>query len=145
MAAGRPRKFESVEEMQIEIDKYFKQCKTDDDPATVQGLALALGYNSRQSLLNYEGYSDEFLDTIKRAKLRIENAKITGALKGKLNPTIVIFDLKNNHDHKDKTETEFSGALPVVWQEQRNYQTKEATGNVTIVNGLQTKAGIVPK
>jgi predicted ATPase len=34
-------------------------------------LALALGFNSRQALLNYQG-KEEFHDTIVRAKARVE-------------------------------------------------------------------------
>ena len=40
-------------------------------PLTITGLALALGFNSRQSLLNYQE-KEEFLDTIARAKARVE-------------------------------------------------------------------------
>ena len=38
---------------------------------TITGLALALGFNSRQSLLNYQA-KEEFLDTITRAKAKVE-------------------------------------------------------------------------
>ena len=38
---------------------------------TITGLALALGFNSRQTLLNYQG-KEEFMDTIKRAKAIVE-------------------------------------------------------------------------
>lgn len=65
---GRPRKYESVAEMQKAIDEYFNA----GNKTTICGLALHLGFNSRQSLLNYEGYGEEFLDTIKHAKSRIE-------------------------------------------------------------------------
>lgn len=89
---GRPPAFTSVEEMQILIDKYFEECdgkpfldkdgnpmrnkdgkiiRDDRRPYTVTGLALALGFNSRTSLLNYEG-KEEFVDTILRAKARVE-------------------------------------------------------------------------
>ena len=78
--------------MQEKIDAYFKECEgkimTDEEgkpllnkygqpiiygakPLTITGLALALGFVSRQSLLNYEA-KDEFFDTIKRAKARVE-------------------------------------------------------------------------
>ena len=40
-------------------------------PPTVTGLALALGFTSRQALLNYQAKA-EFVDTITRAKTRIE-------------------------------------------------------------------------
>ena len=90
--AGRPPIFTSAEEMQEKIDAYFKECEgkimKDEEgkpllnkygqpiiygakPLTITGLALALGFVSRQSLLNYEA-KDEFFDTIKRAKARVE-------------------------------------------------------------------------
>lgn len=65
---GRPRKFKSVAEMQKAIDEYFKTT----EKTTICGLALGLGFISRQSFLDYSGYSKEFSDTIKRAKTRIE-------------------------------------------------------------------------
>ncbi len=65
---GRPRKYQTVEQLQAAIDDYFETTKK----VTVTGLALHLGFNSRQSLINNEGYSEEFLDAIKRAKSRIE-------------------------------------------------------------------------
>lgn len=90
--AGRPPKFESADEMQKIIDVYFADCEgkpfLGDDgspvldkwgspimigahPPTVTGLALALGFNSRQTLLNYKA-KREFMDTITRAKMRVE-------------------------------------------------------------------------
>lgn len=89
---GRPPKFKSVKSMQKKIDKYFESCKgriltnkegeplldkhgrvviVDEKPPTITGLALALGFNSRQSLINYED-KEEFLDTITRAKAKVE-------------------------------------------------------------------------
>jgi hypothetical protein len=89
---GRPPMYKSAEEMQEKIDKYFEQCegtvKKDEEgnvltdkygdpvmfgrkPLTITGLALALGFNSRQALLNYQA-KDEFNDTIMRAKARVE-------------------------------------------------------------------------
>lgn len=89
---GRPLKYRSVKKMQEAIDAYFKECEgkvmTDDEgnavlnkyglpiiinsrPPTITGLALALGLNSRQALLNYQG-RPEFNDTIVRAKARVE-------------------------------------------------------------------------
>ena len=67
---GRPRKFSTPEEMQTAIDKYFE----DHPKPTICGLALALGFAQRKSLLNYEGYGEEFCNTVKRAKLIIEDS-----------------------------------------------------------------------
>lgn len=89
---GRPPKYKSKEEMEEKIEQYFKDCEghplTDDKgnqvynklghpvivdkrPPTVTGLALALGFNTRLSLLNYQG-KKEFMNTIMRAKARVE-------------------------------------------------------------------------
>lgn len=92
MAGGAPRKWKSVKAMQEAIDAYFEACKGEpfigDDgcavrdksgvpiiinakPPTVTGLALALGFTTRQGLINYQGRA-EFVDTITRAKSRCE-------------------------------------------------------------------------
>lgn len=69
---GRPLKFKSREELQKAVDGYFVMCEKDGEPETLTGLALALD-TTRETLLDYEK-RDEFSDTVKRAKLRIENA-----------------------------------------------------------------------
>lgn len=89
---GRPPFWETPEEMQAAIDGYFESCQgyalTDKDgnpvydkygypvimdkrPPTVTGLALALGFVSRQSLIDYQAKS-RFADTVARAKARVE-------------------------------------------------------------------------
>jgi hypothetical protein len=47
-------------------------------------------------------------ESIKRIKKRFENRVNVGALKGKLNATMAIFNLKNNYDWKDKSETDIT-------------------------------------
>lgn len=92
MGAGRPPMYNSAEEMQVLIDKYFDDCqgtilkdkdgnivynkygipiRYNEKPPTVTGLALALGFNCRLSLLNYQG-KEEFVNTITRAKAKVE-------------------------------------------------------------------------
>ena len=91
MAAGAPRKYKSVKQMQAAIDDYFKGCKgeplisdgvavTDKNgapvffgahPPTITGLALALGFTGRQALLDYQA-RPEFADTVTRAKTKCE-------------------------------------------------------------------------
>lgn len=89
---GRPLKYGTVAELEEAIESYFVECDgkpfTDDEgkvihdkngnpiihgmrPPTVTGLALHLGLNSRQALLNYQG-RPAFNDTVTRAKARIE-------------------------------------------------------------------------
>lgn len=69
---SRPPKYKTAEEMQKSIDEYFLKCEASEKPLTVTGLALHLGFTSRQALLNYQG-KKAFVDTVMRAKLRIES------------------------------------------------------------------------
>lgn len=96
---GRPLKFKTVEELQEKIDAYFDN--TPKDEWTITGLALALD-TYRQTLINYEN-KDEFLDTIKKAKQRVENGYEIDLKKAGRSGTI--FALKN-FDWKDKTEVD---------------------------------------
>ncbi len=88
-----PLRYKSAAEMSAAIEEYFKDCEghvlTDSSgktvydkngepvivgahPPTVTGLALALGFKTRQSLLNYQARSDKFNDIITVAKSRCE-------------------------------------------------------------------------
>lgn len=88
-----PLRYKSATEMSAAIEEYFKDCEghvlTDSSgktvydkggepmivgahPPTVTGLALALGFKTRQSLLNYQARSDKFNDIITVAKSRCE-------------------------------------------------------------------------
>ena len=100
---ARPNKFKSVEEMQKAIDNYFKECDANERPYTISGLAYALDTN-RQTLLDYQE-KDEFTDTIKKAKAKIEQFVEERLFVGN-NTAGVIFNLKNNYNWKDKQEIE---------------------------------------
>ena len=67
---GRPRKFQSAEELQKQINAFFKECDDNKELPTVTGLALALD-TSRTLLCNYEK-EPNFANIIKRAKSLIE-------------------------------------------------------------------------
>lgn len=133
MPAGRPPKYETPEQMQEVIDLYFlimrvretgdldliMDCSDEEhevmrniegSSATVSGLAYTLGM-TRQGLCEYAA-KDQFSDTVKKAKQRIEmyieqrlnNPACTGA----------IFNLKNNFGWKDSKETVHKGAIGVA-------------------------------
>jgi len=57
--------------MQSVIDDYFATCENENRIATITGLALHLGFASRQTLINYQR-KPQFDYTIARAKLRVE-------------------------------------------------------------------------
>lgn len=100
MSAGRPPIFEDAGSLQGAIDAYFEA--TDFSKITLTGLAYDLGFESRQSLYDYEK-REEFSYIIKRARLFIESAyetKLSGKEVGG-----AIFALKNM-GWKDKQEVE---------------------------------------
>lgn len=137
---GRPPKYSSVDEMQAAIDAYFTDCEgkvlQDADgnpvlykghpvmvgvkPPTVTGLALALGFASRQAMLNYQGRK-QFNDTITRAKSRCE-AYAESRLYDKSGATGAQFSLRCNFGWSDATEKDKAE------QDLRIAMLKEKTG-----------------
>lgn len=107
MPGGRPVLYESPEGFKSAADLYFAECLTDDRVPTVNGLALALGFNSRQSLLNY-AEKPQFLDVVKRVRARLEMAWEERL--GESACTGAIFWLKNQ-GWTDKTEVAHSGHI----------------------------------
>jgi len=109
---GRPPFFKTKEELQTAIDNYFeseankrtihlKDGSSYDIPIyTICGLALHLGFSTRQSLLDY-AEKIEFVDVIKNAKTRIEMTYEEGLHFGECAGKI--FALKNM-GWKDKIE-----------------------------------------
>jgi len=110
---GRPAFFDTPEQLQEAIDKYFETCKPtvlevngkpvldksgqpviELNPPTVSGLALFLGFSCRQNLYRY-GEREAFCDTIKKAIARIENFAEHQLLTNQ-KPTGAIFWLKNH-------------------------------------------------
>ena len=98
MPAGRPLKFQSVEELDEKIEEYFK--KTPDEELTITGLALALGCD-RHTVQDYRE-RDEYSTSIKKAYLRVENSYEKSLRKNGRSGDI--FALKN-FGWKDKIET----------------------------------------
>lgn len=104
MPAGRPLKYQSVEDLDKAIDAYFVEAEEKKEHLTVTGLALALDID-RKTLLSYEE-REEFLPSLKRAKTRVENYAEKRLFEN--SPTGAIFALKN-FDWSDKTQQELSG------------------------------------
>jgi len=131
---GRPRKYKTPEEMQVAIDEYFDKCvptpmtykdENGEDkqvfdrngipvfklnPPTHEGLALHLGFASRQSLYDYEGYDKEYSYTIKRARTIITKIIAEGGLEGNIPAAVSIFHLKNL-GYTDSQKIEHSGEV----------------------------------
>ena len=96
---GRPLKYESPEELQRLIDEYFEQ--TPVEKRTITGLAIALD-TDRSILCNYE-QRDEFSNTIKAAKRKIEHAYEMHGMEHR--SAFDIFRMKNM-GWQDKTEVD---------------------------------------
>ncbi len=138
---GRPPKYKTVEEMQVLINQYFASCREEVwahnakkdtwtpvldrngivetrqvKPYTVTGLAASLGM-TRQQLVDYST-KDEFMDSIKAAKSKIEQFS-EETLYTARNPVGAIFNLKNNWGWKDKHETDvnLAGGVTIKWEE----------------------------
>lgn len=135
---GRPPKYETCQELEAKIQEYFKSCVPeflknpttneyvlnngqpvvlDHNKPTITGLALALGFESRQSLYDYEK-NNKFSYIIKRAKLKVENSYEQDTRNPKLQPTGSIFALKvmgwNDRQKEDNTEQLTEGFLQIA-------------------------------
>jgi hypothetical protein len=105
---GRPPKWDNPDEFGKAVDQYFEP---ENAPHTWTGLALYLGFESRQSLEDYKS-KDGFLTHIKKALLRVENIYEQRLIQN--NAAGPIFALKN-FGWRDKQEidqkTEHSGTV----------------------------------
>lgn len=126
MKLGRPLKFQSVEELKEKIDSYFKE--TEFEKQTITGLALYLD-TTRELLCDY-ALKDDFSDTIKRAKLMIENAYELRLIKR--GGSGDIFALKN-FGWKDRQDVGLDGGLD------ENNKPKPLLANVIHSNNSTTE------
>lgn len=138
-AVGRPPKYKTKEEMQEKIDAYFEECEgkilednsgnpvlnkfghpvvINQRPPTITGLALALGFTSRQALLNYQG-KKEFVDTITHAKSKVEQYTEER-----------LFDRDGVNGAKFSLTNNFKG-----WSERQQVEV-EGAGSVVIVDDI---------
>lgn len=134
MPGGRPPLFETAEALEQKIEEYFESCKpveylldptslispkawTPGDTITISGLALYLGFESRQSFYDYEKH-EEYSYIIKKARFRVE-CSYEKRLDSK-NPTGAIFALKNM-GWKDKHEVEQSGGIKLNFADPGDY------------------------
>lgn len=70
---GQPAKYNSAEELKQRADEYFNQAIAKGWKITITGLALWLGFASRQSIYDYEKQG-EYSYAIKNARMKVENA-----------------------------------------------------------------------
>jgi hypothetical protein len=100
MAGGRPRIYESVEEIEEVIELYIGECKEKKEKPTITGATLYLGFCDKTTLYDYRD-RDGFSHSVKRLLLFVENGYEV-SLQGS-NVAGAIFALKNM-GWKDKSE-----------------------------------------
>ncbi len=117
---GRPLKYKTVKALDDAVQDYFAWCDnrmtsvyvkdlgdnvqiSSPAPYTMSGLARALGI-TRQNLLEYQA-RDQFSDTVRRARQRVEEYAETMLYEGR-NAAGVIFNLKNNFGWVDQTQVD---------------------------------------
>lgn len=110
---GRPAFFDTPEELQKMCEGYYKHCEKNEKPVTITGLALFLGFESRQSFYDYEK-REQFSYVIKRNRLRVESEYECRL--STHNPTGAIFALKNM-GWRDRHELEQSGEINITVEE----------------------------
>lgn len=141
--SGRPLKYQTVEEVQKLIDKYFKSCiRTDPEtgvetyvrPLTMTGLANALD-TDRMTLLDYQK-REAFSSTISKAKRKVEEYAEEQLFVGK-NPNGVIFNMLNNYKGKwQDTRSNGSQNININIGEQKTVEERE--NNLTTLSEAVT-------
>lgn len=132
MAGGRPPIWDDPKAFDKAADEYF----ANEKQPTWTGLAIHLGFESRQSLEDYKK-KPEFSYSIKKALLKVENQYEKGISKG--NPAGSIFALKN-FGWRDKQEFEQSGGIKFTFAEPDEYQKlypSEDKGNIGESDSVQ--------
>ncbi len=133
---GRPLKFTSPEQLQIRIDEYFAKCEAMGKAISITGLAIHLD-TYRSTLCNYE-VQPEFMDTIKKAKQRVENfyeERLTLP-----NVAGVVFALKN-FDWTDKQDINHGGqpgGVPIATTAKPTEEQMESIKQYVLMKGTQS-------
>ena len=105
---GNPRRWRSAKALQAAVDAYFEECPENGRVPSVAGLALALGFMSRQALARYtdrmhEENNDDYVVIITSAKTWIEEANIQLAYNKEASAG-ARFMLQNGFNYSEKQE-----------------------------------------
>ena len=101
---GRPLKYQNAQELENEINEYFKMCQHERQIPGICGLANYLGL-SRNTLLRYEKDSDkeDYNEVIERARTTIES--VNEQILYSKNNSGAIFIMKNNFGYNAEQKT----------------------------------------
>ncbi len=146
--------YQTPEELQDAINDYFQTCKegkqreiltkkgevviiTQGTPLTIAGLAYHLGFQSRQSILDYDKRED-FSCVISRARLYIETDNINKGLTGEYESKTNNLNLISNYGYSQKIEiTVKDKAQPLTAEEDKLLETEylKEIGQVKRITG----------
>lgn len=122
------------------MNKFGNPVIINQKPPTVTGLALALGFSTRLSLLNYQG-KKEFMNTIMRAKTMIE-AYTEERLFDREGSNGAQFSLRNNfRGWNDRQQSELDQEEQRARIAQIKAQTDKLTGNNQEIEDLDEIEG----
>ena len=110
---ARPLKYKTPKELKKAITKYFNNCDKENKPSTISGLALALGFLTREALLSYNE-KEGLGDIVKEAKLKIQKSYEEQLIIRRSGATGLIFILKNNFNWKDRQEYTGADGTPIT-------------------------------
>lgn len=123
---GRARSFNDPEALQAQVNAYFADMADKDECPLMLELAIYLGINRDTLLLYASGEYDDveagvvYSGTFKRARDIVEMQKNKRLISGKGSTVGYIFDLKNNHNWKDKTESETYNTITTIVKSDMN-------------------------
>ena len=119
-SVGRPPMYENPSELGARFREYFERQEREKRPLTMAGLCLTAGFSSRQTLHNYEE-RPEFMDVVKKARLRVEEYLSECLLSGAQGSAVgAIFILKNIAPEywKDRHEPK---KIREMWEESKGF------------------------
>jgi hypothetical protein len=106
---GRPPRYATAQELDGKVQGYFDRA---GKRPTLSGLAHYLGFESRQSMYDYEKRTEEFSYIIKKARLRVEEYYEELLVDDTVRPAGPIFALKQ-FGWADRHEVAGEGGGPV--------------------------------
>lgn len=114
---GNPRRWRSAKALQEAVNQYFNDCEENARVPSVAGLALALGFMSRQALARYtdrmhEESNDDYVVIITSAKTRIEEANVQLAYNKEASAG-ARFMLQNGFNYSEKQEITSKNTIKV--------------------------------
>lgn len=116
--AGRPPKYENIEDFKEMVISYFDYIADSNDAGAklipdVEGFCCYAGI-CRDTLNDWEhNRNSEFIETIRAFKNAVASFKKQLALKGKIPAIVFATDFNNNHGYTQKQEISISASNPL--------------------------------